>query len=59
MWGVEIAVVFIACSVSLIVLLTAPWWMRLVAALFGHVSTELEQVDHEVQKQTVNPKEDS
>ncbi|MGB8644924.1 MAG: hypothetical protein WCF84_06785 [Anaerolineae bacterium] len=58
MWGIEAAVLFLTCLVSLIVLLTAPWWMRVVAALFGHVSSGLEEVDHDVQAQTVYPKEE-
>ncbi len=58
MWGVEAAVIFLTCSVSLIVLFSAPWWIRIFAAVFGHVSKELQEVDQESESKAVNPTEE-
>ncbi len=58
MWGVEAAAIFLACSVSLIVLFTAPWWMRILTGVFGHVSTELREVDQQIDPGAVYPKAD-
>ncbi len=58
MWGIEAAVIFLACSVSLVLLLSAPWWMRFLAALAGHVSSGLDEVDRETNPDRVHPTED-
>ncbi len=58
MWGVEAAVIFLTCSVSLIVLFTAPWWIRFVTGVFKHVSTELQEVDQQSEPKSAYPKED-
>ncbi len=58
MWGVEAAVIFLSCSVSLIVLFTAPWWMRILTGVFGHVSTELREVDQQIDPKAAGPKEE-
>ncbi len=58
MWGVEAAVIFLTCSVSLIVLLTAPWWMRILTGFSGHVSTEFREVDEQTDQKAVNPTEE-
>ncbi len=58
MWGVEAAVIFLTCAVSLIVLFSAPWWMRFLTAIFGHVPKELSEVDRQSEPKTVNPKEE-
>ncbi len=58
MWGIEAAIIFLSCSVSLIVLLTAPWWMRILTGLGRHVETEFKEVDQQTENKTVYPTED-
>ncbi len=58
MWGVEAAVVVLACSVALMALLTAPWWMRILTSLVAYFSTELDHVENETREQAVYPKEE-
>ncbi len=59
MVGVEAAVIFLTCAVSLIVLLTAPWWMRILTGFIGHVSTELKEVDQQTEQKAVYPTEEN
>lgn len=48
MLGVEVAVATITCTVAILLLLTAPWWMRLVAGFAGILGKRVAQTDEDV-----------
>ncbi len=45
MYGIEAAVIVAACIVSLVLLWSAPWWMRLLNGLVARLSGQLDRVD--------------
>lgn len=48
MLGVEVAVATITCAVAIILLLTAPWWMRLVTGFASALGKQIAQTDEDV-----------
>ena len=48
MFGVEVAIATVTCAAVIILLLTAPWWMRLVTAFTSALGKQVAQTDHEV-----------
>ncbi len=44
-YGIEAAVIVLACTVSLVLLWSAPWWMRLLNSLVSRFAGQLDRVD--------------
>jgi hypothetical protein len=45
MFGVQAAVIAITCLVVIVMLLTAPWWMRALSAFASAVSRQFARAD--------------
>lgn len=59
MYGIEAAVVGLACVFALVALWSAPWWMRVLSGLWGRFFGKLDQVDEVTDpKVKVIPKEE-
>jgi hypothetical protein len=58
MYGVEAAVILLACLFSLGVLWTAPLWMRVLAGLISSFSRQIDRADKTTEKDLIYPKEE-
>ncbi len=58
MYGVEAAVILLACLFSLAVLWTAPLWMRVLAGLISSLSRQIDRTDTTTEKDLIYPKEE-
>lgn len=48
MFGVEAAVVGITCLVMIVLLVTSPWWMRILTAIVQAIWKQIAQTDDDI-----------
>lgn len=58
MYGIEVAVILVACLFSLAALWSAPMWMRALNTIIAKLSRQVDRVDAENDKDMVIPKEE-
>lgn len=58
MYGVEAAVLGVACLVSLLTLWSAPIWMQGLRKIAAYFSKQVDKVDSTEEKDIVFPKEE-